>query len=85
MRQEPAFPFQKFFVAWDDKYLDQYFDNAVETSPHKEQPALSMKLGWLQVQLHCLLSHLVRDNIETLSFSPPTYRLCSYLRFFPVQ
>jgi hypothetical protein len=85
MRQEPAFPFQKFFVAWDDKYLDQYFDNAVETSPHKEQPALSMKLGWLQVQLHCLLSHLVRDKIETLSYPPPTSRLCSYLSFFPIH
>jgi len=85
MRREPAFPFQKFFVAWDDKYLHQYFDNDVVTSPHKEQPALSMKLGWLQVQLHCLLSHLVRDNIETLSYPPPTSRLCSYLSFFPIH
>lgn len=85
MIQEPAFSFKKFFCAWDDNFLHTYFDNDVATSPHKEQPALSMKLGWLQVQLHCLLSHLVRDNIETLSFPPPTYRLCSYLRFFPVQ
>ena len=85
MIQEPAFSFKKFFWAWEDNFLHQYFDNAVETSPHKEQPALSMKLGWLQVQLHCLLSHLVRDNIETLSFPTPTYRICSYLRFFPIQ
>lgn len=85
MIQQPAFSFKNFFCVWDDNFLHKYFDNDVVTSPHKEQPALSMKLGWLQVQLHCLLSHLVRDNIETLSFPPPTYRLCSYLRFFPVQ
>lgn len=85
MIQDPAFSFKKFFLAWDDNYLQKYFDNDVVTSPHKEQPALSMKLGWLQVQLHCLFSHLVRDSIQTLSCPPPTSRLCSYLRFFPVQ
>jgi len=63
MMQEPAFPFKNFFWAWDDNYLLKYFDNDVETSPHKEQPALSMKLGWLQVQLHCLLCHLVSQAI----------------------
>jgi hypothetical protein len=88
MMQEPAFPFKNFFWAWDDNYLLKYFDNDVETLPHKEQPALSMKLGWLQVQLHCLLGHLVSQAIilKPCHFLHlPTAYVASNLRFFPVQ
>ena len=59
MKSDPSFPLMDFFVSWNDTFLVGNFDE-FSGSPHTEQPALSVKLGWLQLNLQELLDHLVR-------------------------